>query len=559
MDCEVLIIGAGPTGLMLALELSREQIPFRILDSHYSTKTAHQSRSIVVHSRSLELLARHDLAESFIAKGLLMEEIRFFLKQTLNGKSSYPGSLMNDTIYKKPLIIRQPLSEQLLEKRLCEYGGIIERGASAKKMVIDEDGERVSVLVQHRIQEEEEKVREELINCKYVVGCDGANSMVRKFAGIDFPGTLYPQELILIDAQVDWNNKICPHVFIDKEFVIFIPLDETGINRIICRRPPNDTSTISSRSNLLSGSSPYQEPSLSEFHDTVISSVPGTTRIHSPIWSSSFRVSRRLASTYSVGRIFLAGDAAHVHAPIGGQGMNTGIQDAVNLGWKLARVIKSTAPSSLLNSYNVERYKVGSDTVENTDRMFNILITTNPVKIWLRNFLFRWVLPYFLKPDFADRKIRYISQLSIRYRNSPVVGTASVWKGILRGGDRAPDGWMMNPEGENITLHRLFRTSNDHLFLFSGLDTLESRMVNDTVQQLKLCSSVLVVHKIYDGNFKDKTIIDGYIDPGGKVHTLYQFIEPGYVLVRPDGYISFIGPMTSLDELKNWMNSYMQG
>ncbi|TQS35633.1 hypothetical protein Golomagni_03942 [Golovinomyces magnicellulatus] len=549
MNCEVLIIGAGPTGLMLALELSREQIPFRILDNHFSTKTANQSRSIVIHSRTLELFARHDLAESFIAEGLLMEEICFFLRHALNGKNSYPGRLMNDTIYQKPLIIRQPLSEQLLEKRLREYGGVVERGANAEKMVIDQDGEGVSVLVKHKIQEEEEKGREELINC-----CDGANSTVRKFAGIDFEGVSYPQDLILIDAQVDWDYKKGPH-----EFVIFIPLDEKDTYRIICRRPPNGTSAISTSSNLSSGPSFYQEPSLSEFHDTIFSSVPGTTRIHSPIWSSSFRVSRRLASTYSVGRIFLAGDSAHVHAPIGGQGMNTGVQDAVNLGWKLARVLKSTAPASLLNSYNIERHKVGSDTVKATDRMYNILITTNPLKIWLRNFLWRWVLPYFVKPDFADRKLRYISQLSIRYRNSPVVGTASVWKGSLRGGDRAPDGWMVNPEGENITLHGLFKTSNDHLFLFSGLDNLESRMINDTIHQLKLYSSDLVVHKIFDESFKNKTTIDGYIDPGGKIHTMYQFNEPGYVLVRPDGYISFIGPMTSLDELKNWMNSYMQG
>ncbi|RKF58120.1 putative aromatic compound monooxygenase YhjG [Erysiphe neolycopersici] len=560
MDTSVLIIGAGPTGLMLALELSLLKIPFRIIDANVTARPFYQSRALVVHSRTLELLARHDLAERFISTGSFSHEAHIFLNRSLLWKMKNTRNLMGDTIYPDSATVIQPLAEKFLEERLVEYGGTIEKGVIAERIVTDEDGEGVSVWIRcKKLAPENPKnyeEKEDLIRCKYVVGCDGMHSMVRTSAGINFKGTSYTEEFILADAQVEWSNQKGTYFFIDRGFMAFLPLGDKDLYRIVCRRPSSNKSLLSAFWTTPT-TMRSREPSIYEFNDSIAALVPGSALIHNPTWLSTFRINSRLASTYNVGRLFLAGDAAHVHAPVGGQGMNSGIQDAVNLGWKLARVLHSTASTTLLSSYEIERRKIAKVTVHSTEIMFNVMSTTNLFKIWVRNFIWRWILPYFGDPNSADKIRRRLSQLSIRYRHSPIVNTAPGWRGKLRGGDRAPDGWLVNTRGDHVTLQGICKKPADYLILFSSDKSLDFLM--DDIQWLKDRYLDLVVlcicnNKIIEG----MKSIDSYADPEGRLHTLYEFDKPSYVLIRPDGYISNIGPLSLFEELRQWMNTQTQ-
>ncbi|POS84698.1 hypothetical protein EPUL_004843 [Erysiphe pulchra] len=562
MDTSVLIVGAGPTGLMLALELSLLKIPFRLIDANITAKPSYQSRALVIHSRTLELLARHDLAERFTNTGSFSHEINLFLNRSFLWKINNTRNLMADTIFPDSTTVKQPIAEKFLEERLVEYGGMIERGVSAERIVTDEDGEGISVWIRCKklAPENSENFEEEnnLIRCKYVVGCDGMHSMVRTSAGINFEGTSYTEEYILADAQVEWSYQKSTYFFIDRGLMAFLPLGDKDTYRLVCRRPsPNKSllSTFWSTSTTLRS----REPSISEFDNSIAALVPGSVLIRNPTWLSTFRINSRLASKFSVGRLFLAGDAAHVHAPVGGQGMNSGIQDAVNLGWKLARVLHSTAPTTLLDSYEIERRKLAKVTVQSTELLFNAMATTNLLKIWLRNFIWRWILPYFGDPNSADKIRRRISQLSVRYRHSPIVSTALGWKGKLRGGDRAPDGWLVNSKGDQVTLQGICKKPADYLIFFSSDKSLDFLTDNYDIQELKANYLDLVVLCICNNKIITATeSTDSYADPEGRLHALYQFDKPSYVLIRPDGYISHIGSMSSFDELRNWMNTQRQ-
>lgn len=566
----VVIIGAGPTGLMLGLELALFKIPFRLLTEQVKQKPAFESRAITIHPRTFELLARHGLAGRFLATGCPLNNIKTYIGgRCLLSKSDYPGSMMGDTAYQLTFSINQALTEKFLEERLMEYGVQVEKGMAVEKVVMDKDNKSGSVWVRNLNSTGDgngEKGEVEVINARYIVGCDGAHSTVRKSAGIKFDGITYNEEFILADVNVEWNYEKVPHFFVDKGYIALFPMDkDKNIYRIVCRRPassnPSSAPTNAKKSYDSSPSKSYfprfkyQQPTLSDFTRAIASFVPGNVKIHSPTWFSAFRVSRRIASTFRLGPIILAGDAAHVNSPVGGQGMNTGMQDSVNLGWKLARVLHHNAPESLLDSYEIERRKIAQAVIDRADSQYLRLATTNPFKIWLRNILMCWVYPLFTSAKTADKNIRRGSQLGIRYRHSPIVGTASSWKGNLRGGDRVPDGLLVNSTGNKVTLHEVFKDPCDHLLLFGDKDNLDLFIAKNIMKLIESYSSGLMVVKIYNHKLIDEERTDVYADAEGKIHSDFQFTEPGYILVRPDGHISFIGPLNSLGEPQSWIIS----
>ncbi|EPQ64822.1 Bgt-2922 [Blumeria graminis f. sp. tritici] len=540
----VLIIGAGPTGLMLALELARLQVPFRLLEAQSLSKPNFQSRALNLHPRTLELLARHDISQDLINAGSKVCNVRLFAGRNLCTEIGFPGRLMNDTAFPNAIISNQSLVEKILLKKLEEYGGKIELGSKLERLEMKKFEQGVTAWVRHLSSDEDQtKCQdgiEEVVQSRYIVGCDGAHSLVRNLAGIEFTGNSHPQEFILADAYVDWEHKRCPHLFMDYGFTAFFPLNDDNKYRIFCQR----TKSLSNTTSL--------NVTLDDFGPEIAALVPGYTRIHSPSWISEFHLHSRIANTYRVQSIFLAGDAAHIHTPVGGQGMNLGMQDSVNLAWKLARVLHRTAPASILDSYDAERRPVASAIIRGTDRVFSVFSTTNPLKVWLRNFLFRWILPWLCIYNGLDKNMRNMSQLDIRYSKSPAVGTATKWKGVLRGGDRAPEGWIKNCQGQTVTLQKLWRAPVDHLVLFCS--SINPQIADDIEKDFREWASPNSnVLKIYYSSLTDKVSRDDYIDPDGKAHSLYQFSEPGYVLVRPDGHISYIGALTSLGELRIWM------
>lgn len=525
-ETDVLIIGAGPTGLMLALELSLQNIPFRVIDS--LRIPSDKSRALVLQSRTLELLKRHGIVEKCQAHGVENNAVRVFA----NKKFVYEVDLVDigygDTEFSTPLMISQADTEMVLDEALATYGGKVERPVTAEKLEQDEDG----VTAWLKVGDDSEEV----LRCKYVVGCDGAHSIVRRSTGLKFDGAAYPQDFILADVHLKWDQKACLTLYIGQGFMAIFPMKD-GIFRLICSRP-NQANVDT-------------EPTILDFEEVFRILAPGTAELLDPVWLARFRLHHRNVESYRVGRMFLAGDAAHIHSPAGGQGMNTGMQDAVNLGWKLASVIRGEGGNELLDSYTIERHKVAKNLLNFTDRMFEMIATTNPLYLYIRNAIVPWVLPWVMgsRTRRANR-FRFVSQLGIRYRHSVVVGQASTYKGKLRGGDRAPDG-KLEGVGQEMTVIGLLMGPTHHLLLFSGTEAgaLNGAALHSVATDCLQDNKGLKVHEIFVAGSPSTS---HFVDKGGEIHKLYGFQEPSYVLVRPDGYIAHIGPITKMDELRTW-------
>ncbi|KAK1978737.1 FAD binding domain-containing protein, partial [Colletotrichum cereale] len=272
--------------------------------------------------------------------------------------------------------------------------------------------------------------------------------------------------------------------------------------------------------------------------------------IEEALWLTSFRWNCRGVNKYRDGRLLLAGDAAHIHSPAGGQGMNTGIQDAINLGWKLAAVLRGEKEEAFLDTYHAERHPVGQHLLAGTDRIFTMVASQNTLFTMVRNALMPWIVPRI----WSNRTRRlalftFISQMAIKYRRSPIVGTAVGFEGPVRGGWRAPDGEVADERGDKAGWLLGLTSARDHtVFLFAGTDADE--------EGLERAEEKLVT----DGRFKEYGVVKvyagdavgkgGYRDLDGVLHKRYGFGGggAGVVVVRPDGYVAFIGPAECVEE-----------
>ncbi|KAI1103519.1 FAD binding domain-containing protein [Jackrogersella minutella] len=296
------------------------------------------------------------------------------------------------------------------------------------------------------------------------------------------------------------------------------------------------------------------EPQLEDFQGFFDKTVPEGGRLHDPVWLARFHLHHRGVNQYSNDRLFVAGDAAHVHSPAGGQGMNTGIQDAVNLGWKLAAVIRGERQASFLDSYHVERYPVGQNLLKTTDRVFEFMSSTNPLFIFLRNILLPWILPWALGNSNLVRKaFRAMSEFDIMYRDSDIVATASDLKGAnVRGGDRMLDGKIEGPDGQKYLLD-LIDPESYHLFLFSGVGIVAATAGDLQRAEANFLEKSPVAAKVHIIFGQKPNGQSGYIDVNAILHKELGFSQPTYVLLRPDSYIGHIGPFSALDGLISWL------
>src|SRR6185437_3895461 len=373
-DTEVLIIGAGPTGLVLGLWLARSGVRVRIIDKTAEAGTT--SRALAVQARTLEFYAQLGIADEVVAAGRKMLAANMWVKGKRAAHAVFGEMGVGISPFPYALIYPQDEHERLLIARLAEAGVQVERQTELLRFEETADG-----VVGHlqRLDGTEENSTESC-TAAYIAGCDGARSTMREALGIGFPGGTYEHMFYVADVQASgetMNGEL--HVAMDRtDFLVVFPLKGERRARLI----GTIRQELESQADKLSWEDVSQR--VLEWIRIDVKTVH---------WFSTYRVHHRVADRFRKGRVFLLGDAAHIHSPVGGQGMNTGIGDAVNLGWKLADVLKGRASPSLLDSYETERIAFARRLVATTDRAFQLASSDGPIARFVRIHALPAVLP----------------------------------------------------------------------------------------------------------------------------------------------------------------------
>ncbi|MFH8930297.1 FAD-dependent monooxygenase [Streptomyces pristinaespiralis] len=503
---DVLIVGAGPTGLALAAQLRAYGVRFRIIDRHQDR--ARESRALAVQPRTLEALAPFGVSEELVRRGNPAVRLSMHLPgRTVRVPLFDLG--VADTPYPFLLFLSQAETESVLGRHLTDGGTPLERGVELVGTV--GAGEQVACRLRRG------DGAEERVTTRYVAGCDGARSTVRQQAGIGFEGHSYPQTFLLADLEADGLEPGAAHACMtDAGMVFFFPLVSPASWRMLAIRPPDTPDTAGTA------------VSLAMLQSLVDRYVDLPLRLRDPVWMTDFKIHNRGAGRYRSGPFFLAGDAAHIHSPAGAQGMNTGIQDALNLGWKLAMVCRGTAPAALLDTYDAERAPVGRDVLRFTDLAFKIATSAHPLIRSARTRLAPRVAPLVLRPaPLRAAAFRRLGQLAVDYRRSPLTAAGSrPSRHGPRAGDRLPD----TPPG----LQALTARPGHHLLLCGPPGSWNGSP--EPAAPARGRAGLLHVHRL------------GTDAPwAGTVHCL----------VRPDGYIAYLATGTDLTGLSAHLDRWL--
>ncbi|GAA4620333.1 FAD-dependent monooxygenase [Saccharopolyspora hordei] len=415
----VLVVGAGPTGLALACALRAHDVPVRVIDRAGGPATT--SRANILHARGVEVLNRLG------ALGDLPERAQPAVQLTLRAGHEPLATVRFGEIegrQLRALFIPQTAVEEALHRRLTELGGSVEWGRELTDLAQGPDGVTATVSG-------------ETAHADYVVGCDGAHSAVRRLAGIGFPGVALADQWLLADVTADWDlDRRGSSGWFSRDGVFFaIPMrsEHDDAWRVMADAEHADGDVLDQLRRLLVERTGQADAVLREAD-----------------WTSVFRIHRRLADSYRAGRVLLAGDAAHIHSPFGGQGMNTGIGDAENLAWKLALVVQGRASAALLDTYQAERRPLAEDVLRGTTATTRVLLTDGAVGRAARAVTARVAR---LGP--VQRYATWLaSQLWVTYREGPL--------GARRGprprpGDRVPDLVCRDADGRRTRLHAELR------------------------------------------------------------------------------------------------------
>jgi 2-polyprenyl-6-methoxyphenol hydroxylase-like FAD-dependent oxidoreductase len=535
---DVLIAGAGPVGLTAAAALTHRGLKCRIIDK--ASAPSDKSKALVVWCRTLELLDQIDLASVFVETGM-----------KINGASMYANGhrlvhlalTSDDSPYGFPLMIPQNETERLLTEHLAREGLRIER--QVELLSLTENTESVVCTLRHL------DGHEELCEASWLIGCDGAHSTVRHTLGLPFTGHAEPNDWLLADVHlhgplaadevsVFWHEKGVLAVFpINRDrFRVIADLGEASEH----------------------GEAP--SPTLADVQAKVDERGPGGLTLSNPIWLANFRINERKVSDYRKGRVLLAGDAAHIHSPAGGQGMNTGMQDAFNLAWKLAMIERGEGLAEpLLQSYSLERSAVGDQVLRNAEKFTSLATLRSPLAQWLRNH----IAPIVGSFQFARDKIRdEWFELSINYRHSPLSGEK--WPsslGALAAGDRLCDAPLTSVgDGLPTTLFRVIRGPWHTLLLLPGSNDVESfsqllKIAAEAASAFPGTFSAHMIAKAEKTSPQPDLSVPVWIDTDGRVHQKLHASDQALVLVRPDGYIGYRCQPASGDALLEYLGRYL--
>ncbi len=499
--CRVLVVGAGPTGLVLAADLLARGVSTRVIDKGDGVNL--ETRAITIHARALEVLDLMGLAERFVDHGQVVRWFSFYT----DGRHRLSLDLArNGTRFPFMLDIPQHQTEALLRARVAELGGVIERRTELTGL---SDGP-VSVTATVRGADGGTRV----ITAGYVVGCDGAHSRVRHELGLLFRGHPYPQDWLLADVRLDWarpDNEV--HAFFRAGGTPLICLPMRGHRwRLVVP---------------FAGDRAPGAPDLGEIQRLVDQRAPEPVAVSDPTWLASFNCHRRSTDVYRRGHVLLAGDAVHIHTPAGGQGMNTGITDAHNLGWKLALVAAGRAPDQLLDTYGAEREPVAGQVLGLTHALVRYGTMTHPVKRALRDA----IIPAASRVGPVHRRaVRRWTQVSVAYPASSLTKTDR-GRGRPRPGQRVPDIKVLTAEGPSRLFTVLRR--GRHIIVVMGADP-DSALANPAL-------------KPYRDLFEVVTCRSGDARP-------FRSTRAGSVfLVRPDGYLAARARLDTLETVLGYL------
>ncbi|MFJ3217513.1 FAD-dependent oxidoreductase [Kitasatospora sp. NPDC086801] len=496
---DVLVVGAGPVGLTLAVGLARAGVDCRIIERDPAFRDR-GVRGKGINPRTLEVFDDLGVAGEILARGDLNLRIHSYQGSRLVQEvDPAPANAPTpDRPYRGLLMLAQHHTEAVLRDRLADYGVTVELDTELLDYAQDGDGALATVR-----RGEHAGAAPERIAARYLVGCDGGRSTVRKLAGIPFLGETWEEERFLMATmRLDGFAPDAMHVWDDPRFgvgaLVLVPLRQDGTWAVHASVTPDEHGRLPA-------------PTLDTFRELFAerAGLPGA-RLHEPTWSTVWRPTVRMVERYRDGRVFLAGDSAHCHSAAGGQGMNTGIQDAHNLGWKLAAALRGT-PDPLLDSYQAERLPVARTVLAASSAQHRALFGSGGARALTDQFL-----------SLANSAGADLTGLSVHYRGGPLGRDLDDATGI-RAGDRAPDAPCATADGAPTRLFDLFRGPHATLLAFGGQGGAATPAALPDLPGVRRV---------------------GVLDPDGHARRAYGIDGDAVVLVRPDGYVGLTAGTT---------------
>ncbi|KOS55444.1 FAD-dependent oxidoreductase [Rhodococcus rhodochrous] len=524
-ETSVLVVGAGPVGLTAALELRRRGVDVVIVDR--LPEPPQYAKAVGIQPRTLEVWDAMGVVRPALDVSAPMHGQIVYVdgRQVMRLELELP----EDVPYRF-VCMPQYATERVLTQALAEHGTVVRRGVELTGFERTADG------VVAALRDGDDTTR---LVARYLVGCDGAHSAVRKGLGVSFDGDAFPEEYMLADVELDWSMPggygIRASTTSDgttTDMMVCIPLPGTGRYRLSTFVAPDLATSASGAGAVAHGLEGGHRPTLRHIQAVLDRLAPEPTRADALRWSSVFRISHRLAGSYGGGRVFLAGDAAHIHPPTGAQGMNTGIQDAYNLGWKLALAVQGRAADGLLDSYDAERRPVGEEVVGRTVRHARQGLGAGETD--------------------AATAIAREAQLLLGYRDSPLVGSAGPHGSGPAPGDRAPDatGLRQDAVASPLRLHDLLRHPGHTVLLWAPTAQALQAQRQLAEHATDRFGDALRAYVLVAGSTGSPA--DGRVlrDDAGRAARAYGFDGAvAAVVVRPDGYVGFRAQDPALEAL----------
>ena len=530
-NTEVLIAGAGPIGLTAAIELSRRGIDCRIVDP--LPEPPQYAKAVGVQPRTLEIFENMGVLRPILDAAIQMRGQLVYVNgaQVAEVELTLPADVPYGF-----LAIPQYETERVLRAEVASYGVRIERGVRLAGFTQDDDGVTATLAADSG---------EYTVRAGYLIGADGAHSTVRKTLGLSFDGAAFEEQYMLGDVEVDWSmprgyavRAMHQNDGKTDDLLVCIPLP--GRNRYrMSMLVPDELATQAGTGGIVHGFEDTRKPELSHIQAVLDRLAPEPTVARNLRWSSVFRISHRIVDNYGRGRVFVAGDAAHIHPPTGAQGMNTGIQDAHNLAWKVALAVRGLAASDLLGSYDAERRPVGEEVVGRTVRSAREGIGADSTDI--------------------DYVMRREAQLLIDYADSPIVSASGPAPRPPAGG-RAPDAIRLTRAAVTGPLRLFTLLGREHTAVFYADGDATSADV--AIFEAAADAAVRAAHGRLDVYLiaaptaeVDDTVLPLLRDDDGDFARSYSTAGTSVFVIRPDGYLGFAAHGVDTDALVGYLRN----